>query len=146
MVADVRSWSRPHCRPDTRTPGALAIGIGLNVNQTCEDLSTIAERATTSLAIETGRSHDRGAVLCCALRALDRLLDDDRRPLGEQVLAEWRSSDVCLGARVRIRAGGGEFIGMGRDVTDEGLLIVEDEDSITTRVACGDVHVAMDDG
>jgi len=51
------------------------LGIGVNVNHTAGELPEDTVKPPTSLRIETGREHDRGALLLEILAELERAYD-----------------------------------------------------------------------
>src|SRR3954453_16261733 len=53
----------------------VVLGIGVNVNVTAEELPQEVDRPATSLLAETGREHDRGALLVELLDRLERRYD-----------------------------------------------------------------------
>jgi BirA family biotin operon repressor/biotin-[acetyl-CoA-carboxylase] ligase len=59
--------------------GRVVLGIGLNVNQTDEELPTGTAKPATALRIETGREWPRAALLAAILLELERRYDDWQR-------------------------------------------------------------------
>jgi BirA family biotin operon repressor/biotin-[acetyl-CoA-carboxylase] ligase len=57
------------------TQGRVVLGIGINVNHTAEELPREAVKPPTSLRVETGREHDRDALLAAILVELERAYD-----------------------------------------------------------------------
>jgi BirA family biotin operon repressor/biotin-[acetyl-CoA-carboxylase] ligase len=55
--------------------GRVALGIGVNVNQTTDGLPAEAAKPPTSLRVETGREWDRPALLAAILLELERSYD-----------------------------------------------------------------------
>lgn len=55
--------------------GTVVLGIGINVNQTAEELPTNVEPAATSLLVETGQTVDRAPLLAALLAQLEREYD-----------------------------------------------------------------------
>lgn len=55
--------------------GRVVLGIGVNANQSAEQLPTETETPATSLAIETGRPVDRPRLLAAILVELERAYD-----------------------------------------------------------------------
>ncbi len=103
------------------------VGIGINVNQVDFDPSL---PNPTSLARETGREFDRGAVLervACALNERYRQLE---RGETDRLRADYRHRIYRLDKpqRFRVPATGEEFTGVIRDVAPSGELIVEHPD------------------
>jgi BirA family biotin operon repressor/biotin-[acetyl-CoA-carboxylase] ligase len=52
--------------------GRVVLGIGINVNQTAEELPERTRLAATSVRVETGRRHDRAVLLVTLLAELER--------------------------------------------------------------------------
>jgi BirA family biotin operon repressor/biotin-[acetyl-CoA-carboxylase] ligase len=51
------------------------LGIGVNVNQTADELPTETPKPPTSLRVETGREWERAPLLAAILRELERGYD-----------------------------------------------------------------------
>jgi BirA family biotin operon repressor/biotin-[acetyl-CoA-carboxylase] ligase len=58
------------------TRGRVVLGIGVNVNHTEDELPKDTVKPPTSLRVETGREHDRDALLLEILAELERAYDD----------------------------------------------------------------------
>ncbi len=59
--------------------GKVVLGIGVNVNQTREELPPETPKPATSLRVETGLEWPRGPLLASILRELERRYDDWQR-------------------------------------------------------------------
>jgi BirA family biotin operon repressor/biotin-[acetyl-CoA-carboxylase] ligase len=59
--------------------GRVVLGIGVNVNQTIEELPVETPKPPTSLRIETGREWPRAPLLAAILLELERRYDDWQR-------------------------------------------------------------------
>jgi BirA family biotin operon repressor/biotin-[acetyl-CoA-carboxylase] ligase len=57
------------------TQGRVVLGIGVNVNHTTAELPSDTVKPPTSLRVETGREHDRDALLASILAELERAYD-----------------------------------------------------------------------
>jgi BirA family biotin operon repressor/biotin-[acetyl-CoA-carboxylase] ligase len=57
------------------TIGRVVLGIGVNVNHTADELPHGTVKPATSLLVETGREHDRDALLTAILSELERAYD-----------------------------------------------------------------------
>jgi BirA family biotin operon repressor/biotin-[acetyl-CoA-carboxylase] ligase len=55
--------------------GRVVLGVGVNVNQTQDELPTEAQTEPTSLRLQTGNHVDRGALLVAVLLRLERAYD-----------------------------------------------------------------------
>jgi BirA family transcriptional regulator, biotin operon repressor / biotin---[acetyl-CoA-carboxylase] ligase len=123
-------------------PGAVVLGIGLNVRTTTEQLPE-GVNATSLLA--EGADLRREDVLVALLR---RLLADEARwraaggdPDAVGLRDGYRAGCATIGARVRIeQPGGASAVVRAVDVDGDGRLVVRDPDSGDTRaVAAGDI-------
>jgi BirA family transcriptional regulator, biotin operon repressor / biotin---[acetyl-CoA-carboxylase] ligase len=61
------------------SPGGVVLGIGVNVNQTREELPAETPKPPTSLRVETGRHWKRAPLLAAILLELERRYDDWQR-------------------------------------------------------------------
>jgi BirA family transcriptional regulator, biotin operon repressor / biotin---[acetyl-CoA-carboxylase] ligase len=59
--------------------GRVVLGIGVNVNQTAEELPAETPKPATALRVETGREWPRAALLAAILLELERRYDDWQR-------------------------------------------------------------------
>ncbi len=57
------------------TPGRVVLGIGVNVNQTAEELPRDTAKPPTSLRLELGRELERAPLLAAILFELERAYD-----------------------------------------------------------------------
>jgi BirA family biotin operon repressor/biotin-[acetyl-CoA-carboxylase] ligase len=128
---------------ETPAPGAVVLGIGLNVRTRPDQLPEGV--AATSLLAE-GADLDRGEVLVALLR---QLLADEAAwraaggdPEASGLRADYRAGCATLGVRVRIELPGGPLTGTALDVDAGGRLLVRDDGGGTRAIAAGDVvHV-----
>ena len=61
------------------TVGRVVLGIGVNVNQTTEELPAETPKPATALRVETGREWPRAPLLAAILLELERRYDDWQR-------------------------------------------------------------------
>jgi BirA family biotin operon repressor/biotin-[acetyl-CoA-carboxylase] ligase len=116
----------------------LALGIGINVNQTAEDLPTGLRATATSLRLlRDGAAVDREAVAATLLEALAATLEGMRADAWPEVAERFlRYAPDATGRRVRLAAGG-EGITDGLDVsgalrvaTVNGIVLVHASESV----------------
>jgi BirA family biotin operon repressor/biotin-[acetyl-CoA-carboxylase] ligase len=108
---------------------AFVAGFGVNVNQTADDFPPELRGVATSLALRTGRRHDRAAVLRAVLAALEPRVD---QVLGAQAAAElhdaYRRRSVLLGQRVTLFDADARVEGFVADLSaTDGLLLRTDD-------------------
>lgn len=61
------------------SPGRVVLGIGVNVNQTAEELPSETPKPPTSLRLETGREWPRAPLLAAILLELERCYEEWQR-------------------------------------------------------------------
>jgi BirA family biotin operon repressor/biotin-[acetyl-CoA-carboxylase] ligase len=104
-------------------PGAVVLGIGLNVTTRAEELPP--DVAATSLAIEGARTTDRSVLLRALLRALAGSYDAWQLDPGPQRDA-YRAACSTIGRRVRLELPDGATVtGRADEVDAAGRLVVD---------------------
>jgi BirA family transcriptional regulator, biotin operon repressor / biotin---[acetyl-CoA-carboxylase] ligase len=117
----------------------VVIGIGLNVDQSEEELPEEVRATATSVRIEGGRT-DLAALLDASLRHLRRALDADGPAFRQRTLEAYRAVCETIGRRVLATTTTGERVeGLATGVGDEGQLEVE-ADGRVVHVAFGEVE------
>lgn len=67
------------------TAGRVVLGIGVNVNQTADELPRDTPKPPTSVRVELGREHPRAPLLAAILLELERHYDEWRRLHAQRV-------------------------------------------------------------
>lgn len=116
----------------------IALGIGINVNQTefPEELCGIA----TSLSLECGRKIDRSRLAAALLCELYPLLSGDM-PSGH--LEEYRKRNLVLGRRITVITGDRCFTAVAKTIEDNGNLTVVCDDGSLECVCAGEVSLRI---
>jgi BirA family transcriptional regulator, biotin operon repressor / biotin---[acetyl-CoA-carboxylase] ligase len=99
--------------------GVVVLGIGINVNQTRDQLPPDAPQPAASLRTIDGREHDRAALLADLLRRLDRLYGTWLEGELDAVFHDLGSRDFLRGRRVSVDGATGTAIGISRSGTLE---------------------------
>jgi BirA family biotin operon repressor/biotin-[acetyl-CoA-carboxylase] ligase len=108
-------------------PGAVVLGIGLNVTTRAEELP---HAQATSLALAGGRTTDRDTLLRAVLRSLTSVLADQ-----DAARAAYRERCSTLGRHVRVELPADVVVeGTAQAVDDDGRLVVDG-----TAYGAGDV-------
>jgi BirA family biotin operon repressor/biotin-[acetyl-CoA-carboxylase] ligase len=108
-------------------PGAVVLGIGLNVTTAQEELP---HPQATSLKLAGARTTDRDTVLRAVLRALTTVLADP-----DAARRDYRELCSTLGRQVRVELpAGAEAVGAAEAVDEDGRLVVDG-----TAYGAGDV-------
>ena len=116
--------------------GAVVLGIGVNVNQTEEQLPRDAKVPPGSLRALDGLERDREGVLAAVLSRLDRLYAAWREVGLGAVHGDLGARDYLRGRRVRTDAG----VGVAAGIDDAGRLLVR-TDRGTLAVASGQIEL-----
>ncbi len=117
--------------------GRAICGIGINVNQPAFPPELAAE--ATSLAIHSGRSHSREAILIALLPAIDSFTAED----SETILRLFtHASSYAAGRRVTVQLPDGKIEGITAGLDPSGFLIVRKDDGTDTLVMAGGVRAA----
>jgi BirA family biotin operon repressor/biotin-[acetyl-CoA-carboxylase] ligase len=117
--------------------GVVVVGIGVNVNQSREQLPADANTQPGSLRTITGSEHDRAALLDSVLGRLDESYEQWRTGGLEPLYGEIGARDFVRGRRVTVDGRPGSAVMIRRD----GRLEVAFEDGETTAVESGVLHV-----
>jgi BirA family biotin operon repressor/biotin-[acetyl-CoA-carboxylase] ligase len=119
--------------------GVVTLGIGINVNQTREQLPPQTRTPAASLRTITGTTHDRAALLGSMLFRLERLYDEWRHGGLAEVFVEIGPRDFLRGRPVAIDGKAGIAVGIDRtgrlelDVGHGERVVVEAGDVVYER-------------
>lgn len=120
-------------------PGAVVVGIGLNVGHSPGDFPEEVRSVATSLRIAAGWAPPRGDVVSALLSALRPVVSRPPERLGGALLERLRARDFLAGRQVRISAAE-ELVGLAMGVTPEGALLLRDEGGRLRVVKAGTVR------
>ncbi len=116
----------------------VAVGIGVNVNQTAAELPATTPIPATSMRIVDGQVRDRAALLARVASGLETSYRAWQAEGLATMAAELESRDVLRGQRIRVDAVEGIAAGIGPD----GALLVEQHDGARVPVVAGSVEVS----
>jgi len=114
----------------------VVLGIGVNVNQTAEQLPPVTRRPPGSLRLATGREHDRETVLATLFDRLSELYDAWREHGLEAIHDGLSARNMLFGRPLRV----GEVAGTGGAIALDGRLEVMTPAG-PTLVESGEVEV-----
>jgi BirA family biotin operon repressor/biotin-[acetyl-CoA-carboxylase] ligase len=123
----------------------VILGVGLNVNQTEEDLPLDVRETATSLRIEKGGRVSRAAMLRCFVARWNAHLDAFLAG-GYPYLREiWIKNNVTLDRAVVVHGANGAVCGTAADLSERGGLVVrlpggETEEFLAEDVSLGGPH------
>lgn len=108
---------------------AFVAGFGVNVNHRAEDFPPELRESATSLALLTGRRHDRAVVLRGVLESLEPRILQSLTGTGTAEMQEaYRRRSVLLGQRVRLLDAEAPIEGVVTDLSaTDGLLLRTDD-------------------
>lgn len=116
--------------------GTVVVGIGINVNQSREELPLDAPTPPGSLRTVTGREHDRAALLGSLLFRLERIYDGWRHGGLADLYSELGARDFLRGRRITVD---GEAA-LALQVLRDGRLEVETASGEVRTLESGEVR------
>jgi BirA family biotin operon repressor/biotin-[acetyl-CoA-carboxylase] ligase len=119
--------------------GFVVVGLGLNVNLALDAAPPELRERIGSLALATGRPHDRASCLTAYLAALEHRYDELCQGAGAVVLAAVRVRSATLGRRVTAHLGKAHISGRAAEISDTGELVIQQDDGRREAVRAGDV-------
>ncbi|MDR0570266.1 MAG: biotin--[acetyl-CoA-carboxylase] ligase [Clostridiales Family XIII bacterium] len=122
----------------------VVMGIGLNVNQTAGQLPEECRETATSLRIEKGERLSRLDVLGAFVRKWDERYAAFQEKGYAYLRGAWLERDVTLGRTVSIAGEGGGLVGVAKDISERGGLIVEFSDGGEREYLAEDLSLGRD--
>ncbi|WP_349407550.1 biotin--[acetyl-CoA-carboxylase] ligase [Pseudalkalibacillus sp. SCS-8] len=120
---------------------SVIVGIGINVNTPREAFPEEIANTATSLKVEAGEEIERAKLVRAILEKMEKLyllyLEHGFAPI--KLL--WEGSAASLGKRVRVRTITGVLFGRAQGITEEGVLLVEDDEGTVHRVYSADIEL-----
>jgi BirA family transcriptional regulator, biotin operon repressor / biotin---[acetyl-CoA-carboxylase] ligase len=120
---------------------SIIIGIGMNVNQTKDDFPSELQQIATSLSLEKGEKVARADLIKGIFMNLEKLyllyLKEGFLPI--KLL--WESYAISIGKNITARTLTHSIIGKAQGITDDGVLIIEDEQGKTHHVYSADIEL-----
>lgn len=120
---------------------AVVIGIGINVNQQLEHFPEDLRETATSLAIESQEKLNRAAILQAILKEMEDLYIDYLENGFQVVKFLWENHAVSIGKRITARTLTDTIIGKALGITNEGVLLLEDEKGIIHHIYSADIMI-----
>lgn len=119
----------------------VVIGIGFNVNQKEEDFPGDIKDIATSLGIIADGKFCRQELAISLLQEFEHWYKVFETGGFAAVLAEWKQWDITIGKHVVVKEVTRQYLGLAKEVDDEGNLLVEDERGELHKVYSGEVSI-----
>lgn len=120
---------------------SIIVGIGINVNQQKADFPLELQEIATSLSIEEGKNINRSSLIRSVFSKLEKLyllyLEKGFSPI--KIL--WESYAISIGKMITARTLSGNFYGKALGITDDGVLLVEDEKGTIHHIYSADIQI-----
>lgn len=116
------------------------IGIGLNVNQTDFKLSEMKSYQATSLKIETNQTFLKTELIQLFLSHFESLYQIYLTEGFAPIKQKWLESAYRLGEQLCFKVNGVEKTGIFVDLSDDGCLIVEDDQQKREKLYSADIN------
>jgi BirA family biotin operon repressor/biotin-[acetyl-CoA-carboxylase] ligase len=120
----------------------VVIGIGLNVNFDPSRYPEIMETAT-SLQAACGRPISRPTLFRALLQEMERLYGELHTNGGRTLQEAWKQHSMVLDQEVDIISGHEILTGVVKRISDEGHLILLDNDGAIHNIICGDLSLRV---
>ncbi|KAB2338300.1 biotin--[acetyl-CoA-carboxylase] ligase [Cytobacillus depressus] len=121
---------------------SIIIGIGINVNQQIEDYPDEIKNIATSLSIESGKKLQRAELVKLLLHKFENLyllyLEKGFYPI--KLL--WESCAISIGKTITARTITGSIHGKALGITEDGVLMIEDEAGKVHHVYSADIELS----
>jgi BirA family biotin operon repressor/biotin-[acetyl-CoA-carboxylase] ligase len=122
----------------------VVLGVGLNVNQTEDELPSECRDVSTSLRLETGRRVSRIAVLRRFVSRWNELFDAFSREGYPYLRKKWIDSNLTLGREITIHGAEGPVLGAAVDISERGGIVVRLEDGSTKEFLAEDISLGRE--
>ncbi|MFA9455504.1 biotin--[acetyl-CoA-carboxylase] ligase [Halalkalibacter sp. AB-rgal2] len=119
---------------------SVVIGIGINVNQTKDELRLDLKDKTTSLFIETENKVHRAKLMAYVLNELESLYKIYIMDGFEQIKLMWETHSISIGTHLYARTPNEVIYGFAQGITSEGFLLIEDESGVTHQIYSADIE------
>lgn len=119
----------------------LIVGIGVNVNQKEDDLPLELRNTALSLAMASGRSFQRAAVLRMILQEYEEIYFGYLRQGFEWILGLWRQLNSTLGKDILVSTREEVYEARAEDIDEHGYLLVRKASGELETLIVGDVSI-----
>jgi BirA family transcriptional regulator, biotin operon repressor / biotin---[acetyl-CoA-carboxylase] ligase len=119
----------------------VVIGVGINVNTPPESFPADILDKATSLYIESGKTVSRTIVLRSCLEHLEKYYEMVKSQGFASVMKRWKELSMMIGSPVRVEVIDDTYTGTVKDISEDGYLIIRDQDGRLRQIISGDVFL-----
>lgn len=104
----------------------IILGIGMNVNTPIEDFDQDISEIATSILIETGNQTDKINLMQAIFDKLEILYREYLANGFKVIKPLWEKYSMIVGKEITVNVNGKSIAGVGKGISDEGILLIED--------------------
>lgn len=121
---------------------SVIIGIGINMNQQETDFNEQIKHIATSLRIEKGEEINRAALMQAFFLKLETLYEEYLKNGFGLIKVLWETYAISIGKRIIARTMTANIEGFAKGITDEGVLLIEDDEGVIHRIHSADIELS----
>ncbi|WP_246625013.1 biotin--[acetyl-CoA-carboxylase] ligase [Fictibacillus nanhaiensis] len=119
---------------------SVIVGIGINVNQEKKHFTEEIAEIATSLAIEGNKTYKRAEIVGSILTEIESLYQSYLQNGFGVIKLLWEARAFSLGKRITARSVSGSITGYAKGITDEGVLLLEDDQGEIHSIYSADIE------
>lgn len=123
---------------------SVIIGMGINVNQELEHFPEELHSIATSLAIELGKPVNRAELIQMILLKFENLYHRYLEHGFYPIKLLWESYAISIGKKIIARTITGTLEGTAKGITEDGVLMLEDENGHISYIHSADIEIGKD--
>ncbi|BAB05404.1 biotin--[acetyl-CoA-carboxylase] ligase [Halalkalibacterium halodurans] len=116
-------------------------GIGINVNHQEEAFAEEIRKIATSLAIKKGEPIQRAPLIAAILKNIELFYDLYLQHGFSRIKPLWEAHAISIGKRIRARMLNDVKFGVAKGITDDGVLLLEDDDGKLHSIYSADIEI-----
>lgn len=120
---------------------SVIIGIGINANHKKEHFSSEIRQKATSLRIESGKEVNRAKLVANIFAEFEQLYELYLQKGFKEIKELWEKKAVNIGKSIVAKTLKGEIAGVAKGITDEGILLLEDENGRLYKIYSADIEI-----
>ena len=117
----------------------VIIGIGMNINQTKDDLPEVLSERATSLQIETGKKWDMIPIIQEILQTVEEKYTKFLELGFDPVKNDWENYGFRLNERLKITSGNKTWEGVFLGIAEDGALLAKNEEGKIEKVYSAEI-------